>query len=225
MNANEKMQLQDGSGNVDEKQYGNLISGLNYLVHTRPDISFSVSMVSRYMSNPTKFHYAMVKRILCYIAGSIEFRLWYSKSSNFKLVAFTDSDWAGSLDDRRSTSRIVFMLGSSAVTWSSRKHSITALSSIEAKYVDATSSVCQAIWLKRLLEDMGHLQDEAIEILCDNRPGIYITKNPTMHGRTKHVDIRFHFIRGLVADGKIIVKHCISDEQLAFLFTKSLPIN
>ncbi|XP_039144872.1 uncharacterized protein LOC120282179 [Dioscorea cayenensis subsp. rotundata] len=84
--------------------------------------------------------------------GSIEFRLWYSKSSNFKLVAFTDSDWAGSLDDRRSTSRIVFMLGSSAVTWSSRKHSITALSSIEAKYVDATSSVCQAIWLKSPVE-------------------------------------------------------------------------
>ena len=117
------------------------------------------------------------------------------------------------------------MLGSSAIIWSSRKQGITALSSTEAEYVAATSSACQAVWLKRLIDNMGYLQDELIEILCDNRLAISITKNPTMHGRTKHMDIRFHFIRGLVADGKVILKHCRTDEQLADLFTKPLSVN
>ena len=111
------------------------------------------------------------------------------------MVGFTDSDWAGSLDDRRSTSGNVFMLGSSAIIWSSRKQGITALFSTEAEYVAATSSACQAVWLKRLIEDMGYFQDEPVEILCDNRSAISITKNPTMHGRTKHMDIHFSFYK------------------------------
>lgn len=100
-----------------------------------------------------------------------------------------------------------------------------ALSTMETEYVAATSSAYQAIWLRRLLEDMGQVQVEATEIFCDSRLAISITRNPTMHRRTKHMDIRFHFIRGLVADGKIILKHCGIDEQLAGVFTKPLPIH
>ena len=181
MNTNEKMQMQDGSGYTDPKLYRSLIRGLNYLVHTRPDISFSVSMVSKYMSNPSKVHYAIAKRVLCYIAGTINFGLWYGRTSNFKLIGFTDIDWAGSLDNRRSTFGSVLLLGSCAITWGFQKQEITALSTSAAQYVVATSLACQAVWLRRLLEDMGQVQVEATEIFSDNRSAISITKIPTMH--------------------------------------------
>lgn len=121
--------------------------------HTRPDISFSVGIVSRFMNYPTRHHYGAAKRILRYIAGTLNFGIWYNQVSDFKLVGYTDSDWASSLDDRKSTSGNIFNLRSGAVTWSSKKQATTALSTSEAKYVAATSSACQAVWSRRLLAD------------------------------------------------------------------------
>lgn len=132
MNANEEMQVQDGSGIIDTKKYRALIGGLNYLIHTRPDSALSVSLVSRYMSNLTRIQYAEAKRILYYIAGTINFGLWYDSTSNFKLIGFIDSDWAQSLDDQRSTLGNICMLGSSTITWGSKRQGIIALSTTEA---------------------------------------------------------------------------------------------
>ena len=117
------------------------------------------------------------------------------------------------------------MLGCSTITKNSRKQEITTLSTTKAEYVAATSSTCQAVWLRRLLKDMGQIQIETTEIFCSNRSIISTTKNPTTHGRTKHMDKRFHFIRGLVADGKITLKHYGTNKQLVDIFTKPLSIH
>ncbi|KAJ8899855.1 hypothetical protein K2173_019558 [Erythroxylum novogranatense] len=135
MNVNEILKLEDGTATADARAFRSLVGGLIYLTHTRPDISFSV--------------------------GTVDFGIWYTHVSKFKLIGFTDSDWAGSLDDRKSTSGSVFSLGSGAISWSSKKQATTALSSSEAEYVAASSAACQAAWLRRLLEDLQQKQEEA----------------------------------------------------------------
>ncbi|KAG6433701.1 hypothetical protein SASPL_105316 [Salvia splendens] len=153
MNLNEKLQLKGGTEEANAASFRSLVGGLIYLTHMRPHIAFVVGMVSRFMHNPTRQHFGPAKRILRYVAGTQSFGIWYSNVAEFELVGFTDSDWAGSVDDRRSTSGFVFNLGSGAVTWSSKKQGVTTLSTAEAEYVDATSSACQGVWLRRLLAD------------------------------------------------------------------------
>ena len=154
MNKNQKLKLEDGVEAVNQRQFRSLIGGLIYLTHTRPDISFSVGVVSRFMSNPSKQHYGAAKRILRYIIGTLNYGIWYTQVRDFKLVGFTNSDWATSADDRRSTSGNMFGFGSSAVTWCSKKQSIITLSIAKAEYVAATTAACQCIWLRRMLCDL-----------------------------------------------------------------------
>ena len=138
------------------------------------------------------------------------------------MVGYTDSDWAGCLEDRKSTSGYMFSLGSGAVCWSSKKQAVTALSSSEAEYTAATSSACQAVWLRRILADINQEHEEPTVIYCDNKAAIAMTKNPAYHGRTKHVDIRVHFIRDLVVEGKVVLQYCNTNEQVADVLTKAL---
>lgn len=186
---------------------------------------YGVGLLSRFVSNPSKHHYGAAKRILRYIAGTADYGIMYENSYELKLIGFTDSDWAGSLDDHRSNSGNVFLLGGCAISWSSKKQSITALSSTEAEYIAATSASCQVVWLRRMLKDLGINQEEATPIMCDNKSTISIAKNPIHHGRTKHIDTRFHFIRELVTNGTIELQQVCSAEQLADIFTKALPIH
>ncbi|XP_019055103.1 PREDICTED: uncharacterized protein LOC109115474 [Nelumbo nucifera] len=127
MNVNEKLQLEDGTEPADARYVRSLVGGLIYLTHTRPDIDFSVGVLSRFMHSPSKHNLGAAKRVLRYIAGTLEFGLWYSHVSNFKLIGFTDSDWAGCLDDRKSTSGYTLCLGLGAISWSSKKQATTAL--------------------------------------------------------------------------------------------------
>ncbi|XP_052477097.1 secreted RxLR effector protein 161-like [Gossypium raimondii] len=129
-----------------------------------------------FMQQPSIVHYGAAKRVLRYIAETLGYGVWYSKTSNFRLSGFTDSDWASSLDDRRSVSANVFTLGSGVITWSSKKKATAALSTLEAEYIAATSAACQAIWLRRVLADLQHEQKEATEIFCDNQATITMTK-------------------------------------------------
>ena len=153
MNANEKLVVDDGNGMSSVRYYRSIVGGLNYLSHTRPDIAYAISVVSRFMHGLTKHHLGVAKRILRYVVGTIGFGIWYSNVSNFKLFGFSDSDWAGCLEDIKSTSSYMFSLGSGAISWSSKKQDIVALSSSEAEYVITTALACQAIWLRRLLAD------------------------------------------------------------------------
>jgi len=117
----------------------------------------------------------------------------------------------------------VFNLGSGVISWCSKKQEVVALSTSEAEYIAVTTATCQAIWLRRLLSDLKQKQSGATEIFCDNRSAIAMTKNPTFHSRTKHIDIRYHFIQSCVSAGEIVLKTCDTTEQVADIFTKSLP--
>ncbi|XP_047270513.1 uncharacterized mitochondrial protein AtMg00810-like [Capsicum annuum] len=176
MNVNEKLISDDGAGLADARCFRRIVDGLNYLSHTRPDIEFSISVVSRFMHNLKKHHFGVVKRILRYIAETTDFGIWYSKTSDFRLFDFTDSDYAGCLDNKKSTSGYVFSLGSGVISWSSKKQEIMALSSSEAEYIAATASSCLAVWLKRLLTDVFQEQAAATEIFWDNKATISMIK-------------------------------------------------
>ena len=222
MNTNEKLQREDGTERGDEKLFRSLVGGLNYLTHSRPDIAYSVSVVSRYMHSPSRQHLGAAKRILKYVAGTTSWGVWYEPKEVFKLVGHTDNGWAGSLDDRMSTSGSVFSLGSGAVTWSSKKQETVALSSSEAEYVAAGAAAKQAIWLRKMLKDLCCNQEEATIVWCDNQSAIAITKNPSFHARTKHIEVQHHYIRKLVLEGKVVLKFCGTNEQDADIFTKAL---
>ncbi|KAD4983048.1 hypothetical protein E3N88_19719 [Mikania micrantha] len=222
MNAGEKLQADDESGMVDDSNYRSVVGGLIYLTHTRPDLAFSVSMVSIFMQRPTKNHQGDVRRILRYVAGTCELGLWYDRQSSLELIGYTDSDWAGCADDRKSISANVFMLGRCAISWSSRKQSTVALSSTEAEYIAATAAACQGVWLRRILRDLGCDQRFSTVIFCDNRSAINLSRNPIMHSRSKHIELKHHFIRDLVKQGEIQLEFCGTNEQYADMLTKAV---
>lgn len=179
---------------VDPSYFKNLIGSLRYLTCTRPDILFSVGLVSRFMKSPTTTHLKVAKRILRYLKGTLDYGLFYSSSKEFKLKGYSDSDWAEDLNDQKSTSGYVFFVGNTTFTWSSKKQPIVTLSTCEAEYVVAASCVCHAVWLRNLLKEVGMLQEEATLIHVDNKSTIALAKNPVFHDQSKHIDTRFHFI-------------------------------
>jgi hypothetical protein len=140
-----------------------------------------------------------------------------------ELKGYTNSDWGGCVDDSRSTSGYLFSLNSGVFTWNSKKQETIAQSTIEAEYIAAAFVVNQAIWLRKMLKDLGHEQVEATKIMCDNSSAVSISRNPVFHGRTKHIKIKFHFIREVQQSNEVMLIHCSSEEQLADLFTKPLP--
>ncbi|PNX67669.1 hypothetical protein L195_g055750 [Trifolium pratense] len=184
-------------------------------------------MAARYMERPTEMHVAVVKRIMRYLKGTMKFGILYKCKSSIGLTlqGWSDSDYAGDHDDRKSTSGYVFTLGESAVCWSSKKQPIVTLSTTEAEYVAAASCACQCLWLKNVLDYLHIKQDGSITINCDNSSTIKLSKNPIMHGRSKHIDVRFHFLRDLSKDGVIELKFCKSQEQLADIMTKPLKLD
>jgi hypothetical protein len=149
------------------------------------------------MSNQTEVHLQAAKRILRYLKGTINYGIFYKKNENKQLIAYTDSDYAGDLTDRKSTSGYVFMLSGGAVSWSSKKQPIVTLSTTEAEFVAATACACQAVWMRRILEKLNHEQKGCTILMCDNSSTIKLSRNPIMHGRSKHIDVRFHFLRDL----------------------------
>ncbi|RLM86324.1 hypothetical protein C2845_PM04G09570 [Panicum miliaceum] len=210
---------------ADASLYRSIVGSLRYLTHTRPDISFVVGYVNRFMEAPTTEHFAAVKRILRYMAGTLSYGLHYKKGEgkkNTKLVGYTDSDMAGNIDTRKSTSGCIFFLGSCPISWYSLKQRVVALSSCEAEYIAAISAACQGIWLSRLL---GELQDEEpapFELKMDNKAAIELCKNLVFHERSKHIDTRYHFIRDCVDQGKTRVNYINTKDQLADILTKAL---
>lgn len=220
--VNEKLSKEDGSKKVDESLYRSLVGSLLYLTITRPDIMYATSMSSRFMHNASQTHLGVAKRVLRYLQGTLDFGILYEKNVNAKLLGFCDSDWAGCVDDMKSTSGYAFSLGSGVFSWASKKQQTVAQSTAEAEYVLASLATSQAIWLRRILEDVGEKQGEATPILCDNKSAIAMTKNPVYHSRTKHIAIKHHFIREAVEDEEIQLKYCATEDQVADIFTKAL---
>jgi len=204
--------------------YRSIIGSLRYIVNTRPDLSYSVGVVSRFMEAPTKAHWGAVKQILRYLKGTIDYGCRYSKGTELKpvLLGFSDSDFAGDIQDRKSTTGIVYFLGGNLVTWASQKQKIVTLSSCEAEYVAAAAAACQGVWLSCLIGDLLGTKEAPVKLFMDNKSAIALSKNPVHHDRSKHIDTKFHFIRECVEEGKVEVEHVGTADQLADIFTKAL---
>ena len=162
-----------------------------------------------------------VNRILRYLVDTPRFGLWYPKGTNFSLAGYTDSDWAGCKDDRKSTSGACQFLGRSLVSWSSKKQNCISLSSAEAEYVAAASECTQLLWMRQTLKEYG-VHCDKVPLLCDNESAIKIGHNPVQHSRTKHIEIHHHFIRDHIARGDIELGYIPTKDQLADIFTKPL---
>ena len=155
----------------------------------------------------------------------MNFGLFYRKGEKQELIGYTDSDYAGDQDDRKSTSGYVFMLSSGAVSWSSKKQPVVTLSTTEAEFIAAASSVCQSVWLRRILQQLNHEPRKSTTIYCDNSSTIKLSKNPVLHGRSKHIDVQFHFLRELTKDEVVELIQCSSQEQVADIMTKPLKLD
>lgn len=224
MEPGAKLSKYDGGDQVDASKYRSLVGSLRYLTCTRPDLSLSVGVVSRFMEEPVYSHWKALKRILRYIRGTESLGLFYSKTKEYKLLGYSDNDWCGDVDDRKSTSGYVFFMGDTAFTWLSKKQPIVTLSTCEAEYVATSWCVCHAIWVRNLLSKLEQKQNEATEIRVDNKSAIELAKNPVNHERSKHIDVRFHFIRDEVKYENVKLVHVASRDQVADIFTKPLPM-
>lgn len=219
-----KLSKRGGGAEVDITNYKQMVGSLMYLTATRPDLMYVVCLTSRYMEKPTEVHLQAAKRIMRYLRGTVNFGILYSSQGKEELIAYTDSDYAGDIDDRKSTSGYVFLLGTGAISWSSKKQPVVTLSTTEAEFIAAAACACQGIWLRRILDQLGHSQDKSTTIYCDNSSTIKLSKNLVLHGRSKHIDVRFHFLRDLARDGVIELVHCNTQEQVSDIMTKPLKV-
>jgi hypothetical protein len=210
MATNGHLDLDEGGKPFDLKLYRLMIGSL-----------LSVCMCARFQAAPKECHLTTVKRIMRYLKYSPNIDLWYPKSAQFELVGFSDSDYAGCKVDRKSTSGGCQLLGRSLVSWSSKKQNSVALSTTEAEYISAGSCCAQLLWMKQTLLDYG-VKFKEIPLLCDNESSINIANNPVQHSRTKHIDIRHHFLRDHVSKGDIKIDGVSTDDKLVDIFTKPL---
>jgi len=209
---------------TDATRYRRIIGCLRYLLHTRPDMSYSVGVASRFMEKPTVKHFNAVKQILRYLKGTLNLGLVYTQEKKPEvLVGYTDSDSGGDVVGRRSTGGMVFYLNEGLITWNSHKEKTVALSSCEAEFMAATAAAKQALWLRNLLGEITGTEPKAVSLYVDNSSAIALMKNPVFHGRSKHIDVKFHFIRECVEREQIVVKKIHTLEQKADALTKPMP--
>lgn len=207
---------------TDKGRYQRLVGRLIYLSHTRPDIAYAVSVVSRFMHAPSEEHMNAVYRILRYLKTAPGRGLLFAKSNDFEIEGYTDADWAGDQTNRRSTSGYFTFVGGNLVTWRSKKQKVVARSSAEAEFRGMAHGVCELLWVKNILKDLGFKYQKPMSLHCDNKAAIEIAHNPVQHDRTKHVEVDRHFIKENL-DRKIIRFPFVqSEDQLADVLTKAV---
>jgi hypothetical protein len=222
--TNGHLDLDTGGKSVDQKVYRSMIGSLLYFCAARPDIMLSVCMCARFQANPKEVHLRAVKRIMRYLVYTPKFGLWYPKGSTFDLIGYSDANYAACKIDRKSTSGTCQFLGRSLVFWASKKQNSVALSTAEAEYIDATHYCAQLLWMRQILRDYGYKLSK-VPLLCDNESAIHMVDNPVEHSRTKHIDIRYHFLRDHQQKGDIEIAYVSTHNQLADIFTKPLDEN
>jgi hypothetical protein len=221
MGTNGHLDLDTGGKSVDQKVYRSMIGSLLYFCASRPDIMLSVCMCARFQADPKEAHLRAVKRTLRYLVYIPKFGLWYPRGSTFDLIGYSDADWAGCKINRKSTSGTCQFLGRSLVSWASKKQNSVALSTAEAEYIAAGHCCAQLLWMRQTLRNYGYKLTK-VPLLCDNESAIYMADNPVEHSRTKHIAIRYHFLRDHQQKGDIEIAYINTKKQLADIFTKPL---
>ena len=221
VDSNAKLVKGDAGNTIDKRKYQSAVGSLMFLsVGTRPDISFAVNTAAKFCEAPTDSHWKAVKRIFRYLKGTVDLGLLYKRDAEH-CIGFSDADWAGDVNDRKSTSGYLFKLSGAPITWMSKKQTCVALSSAEAEYVALASAVQEAVWIRQLCSDLMSKITEPLVIYEDNQSAICIAKQSSSHGRTKHIDIKYRFIENEVGK-RIELKYCCTKDMLADILTKGL---
>ncbi|GKC42301.1 hypothetical protein Tco_1060023, partial [Tanacetum coccineum] len=208
---------------VDPTHYHGMVGTLMYLTASIPDLTFVVCMCARYQAKPIEKHLHVVKRIFKYLRGTVNRGLWYLKDSSIALTAYADADHAGCQDTRRSTSGCMQLLGERLVSWSLKRQKSVAISSTKAEYIALSGCCAQVFWMRSQLTDYG-LGFNKILMYCDNKSAIALCCNNVQHSRSKHIDIRFHFIKEQVENELVEFYFVNTGYQLVDIFTKALSI-
>ncbi|KAG5898489.1 hypothetical protein JTB14_015493 [Gonioctena quinquepunctata] len=193
---------------------------------SRPDLAFAVSYVSQFMNNYSSQHWTAVKKILRYLQGTKSFGIIYGRCEEFNgidLCGYTDADYAGDVTTRKSRTGYVFMINGSPVTWCSQRQQVVALSTTEAEYIALSFGGREAVWLRQLLKELDVLGNIPTVIKVDNQSAIKLANNPEFHERTKHGDVKFHYVRAIIENGEVSLNYVESKLQLADIMTKPLP--
>jgi hypothetical protein len=220
----ENLKLHGDSNQVptNKERYQRLVGRLMYLTHTRPDLAYALSVVSQFMHSSSEEHMNVVIRILRYLKASPGKGILFTKGHNLDIHGYTDADWAGSIQDRRSTSGYFTFVGGNLVTWRSKKQEVVARSSAEAEYRGMAKAICELLWIRNLMLDLQIKPVNPMKLYCDNKAACDIAHNPVQHDRTKHVEVDRHFIKEKLEEKLIEVPHVRSQDQLADVLTKAL---
>lgn len=200
------------------------MGSLIYLAtNSRPDIAFAVSYVSQHMENPAMVHWNALKRILKYLKGTLRFGIKFVPNFDKRLNVYSDADYAGDVSTRRSHSGFIFMLGASPISWCSQKQRTVALSTTESEYIAASESIKELVWLQLLFDELFLSSGEVPSLFSDNQSAIRLIKNPEFHKRTKHIDVKYHFIREKFTNNFFDLQYVPTTSQVADILTKPLP--
>jgi hypothetical protein len=209
-------------GPEDSTRYRSIVGALQYLTLTRLDIAFSVNKVCQFLHAPTTEHWSAVKRILRYLKGCARMGIKIRKSASCSVSAYSDADWAGSLDDRRSTGGFAIYIGSNLVSWNAKKQATVSRSSTESEYKSMANATAEIIWVQTLLKEIGIPSPPMAYLWCDNMGVKHLSSNLVFHARTKHIEVDYHFVRERVKQGLLKVDFVSTKNQIADGFTKVL---
>jgi hypothetical protein len=225
MVENQHLILDMAAPPTDHGLYKRILGKLNFLFQIHLDLQYTLNSLSRFAHSPQKPHLDAICHFLCYLQGTVDLGLLYRRGEDSLITGYNDSDWAGDRNDRKSTTRYLFLLGSTPITWRSQKQPCVALSSIEAEYVALSSCTKEGIWLRKLLCKLKFLFESPknpTKIFCDNQSAIKLSGNPIFHARTKYIETQYHYIWEKVESDELTVTHIPTGNQIANSFTKPL---